>query len=267
MKILIGDLAKLYGISSQTLHYYEEKNIMHPERDVLSGYREFETSDLHRLGAIKKHRNANFSLSKAVKIYDEATELDIITEYRDQKRKIWREIEEKQFLIRQYDEHLSSYMLYKEIGQTIQIEKLSGFLRFESEGGQIIIQDKTLQREAIPWFSNIFYTNGSQMFYFDLDNKKIIKSTNGMIATLEASNFLHLKLTKHVKEIKAGKFVTSFIDTNIEEDYKKGIYKCMEYIKDKNLSLRGMPFTQTVLVFKDNEDNRKVMEKVMVPIE
>ena len=28
MDILVGDLAKLFGLSSQTLHYYEEKEIL-----------------------------------------------------------------------------------------------------------------------------------------------------------------------------------------------------------------------------------------------
>lgn len=39
MEIIVSDLAKLYGISNQTLHYYEDKNILHPKRNVINNYR------------------------------------------------------------------------------------------------------------------------------------------------------------------------------------------------------------------------------------
>lgn len=266
MDILVGDLAKLFGISSQTLHYYEEKQIMHPKRGILNSYRSYETSDLSRLGAIKKHRNAEFALDKSVEIYDKATELQIITEYNKQKKLLWKEIENKQFLLRQFDEYLSSYMRYKETGDTVHIEEMGDYLRFESSLGQIIVQDKTTRDEAAPWFSNIFHTSGSQMFSIDDKSNKIISSTNGMVASSETAKFLNLTLTKNVKVIKGGKFATSFMNTDIEEDFEKAIYKCMKYIGDNNLKIRGNPFTKTILIFKNLRDERKVIEQVLVPI-
>ena len=266
MDILVGDLAKLYGISSQTLHYYEQKKIINPKRDVLTGYRYFETADLPRLGAIKKHRNANFTLNKALELYDHACQSKIIDEYTKQKIKIQEEIEKSIVLMNRFEEILSLYEAYKERGQSISIEELEGFLRFESSEGEIIVQGEEIREEAIAWFSNIFYTSGSEMFYIDEDSKEIYNSTRGMLATLDIAKFLKLKNTENIKKIDKGKFLTSFIDTDIEEDYKKVVYDCLDYIKDNDLELRGMPFTRTMLVFKNENDEREVIEQVLVPI-
>ncbi len=35
----IGTIAKLLGISSETLRYYESKNVIQPKRDPDTGYR------------------------------------------------------------------------------------------------------------------------------------------------------------------------------------------------------------------------------------
>ena len=48
--------------------------------------------------------------------------------------------------------------------------------------------------------------------------------------------------------------------------FEKIIYKCMTYIEDNNLKLRGNPFTNTILIFKNENNERKVIEQVLVPI-
>ena len=45
----IGTIAKLLGISSETLRYYESKNVIQPKRDPDTGYRYYTAWDLHML--------------------------------------------------------------------------------------------------------------------------------------------------------------------------------------------------------------------------
>ena len=70
-------------------------------------------------------------------IYENCTEWEIVSLYNKQKNLLWEEIEKKQYIISQLDKDLSMYMRYKEIGSTIIVEKLEGFLRFESAGSKI----------------------------------------------------------------------------------------------------------------------------------
>ena len=167
MDILVGDLAKLYGISSQTLHYYEEKKILSPKRDELTGYRYYDPSDLSRLGSIKKYRNAGFPLDKALTITDQADKWGIVSNYLEQKKSLMEEIHKLQQIIHSLDKDLSLYLRFREIGNQILLEELEGFLRLESKGNKIIYQDQKLRTEAIPWFKNILHTCGSERYFFD----------------------------------------------------------------------------------------------------
>ena len=45
----IGELAKILGITAETIRYYERKGIIAPIHDQESGYRYYTTWDLHML--------------------------------------------------------------------------------------------------------------------------------------------------------------------------------------------------------------------------
>lgn len=59
----IGELAKLYGISTDVLRYYEELGILIPRRGE-NGYRMYRTEDLWRLNVIRDLRALGFSMER-----------------------------------------------------------------------------------------------------------------------------------------------------------------------------------------------------------
>ena len=59
----IGELAKLYGISTDVLRYYEELGILVPRR-ALNGYRVYRTDDLWCLNVIRDLRELGFSMEQ-----------------------------------------------------------------------------------------------------------------------------------------------------------------------------------------------------------
>ncbi|MBT9778196.1 MerR family transcriptional regulator [Clostridium sp. MCC353] len=59
----IGELAKLYGISTDVLRYYEELGILVPRR-ASNGYRVYRTEDLWCLNVIRDLRGLGFSMEQ-----------------------------------------------------------------------------------------------------------------------------------------------------------------------------------------------------------
>lgn len=266
MDILVSDLAKLFGLSNQTLHYYEEKNILTPKRNILNDYRYYDVSDLSLLGTIKKYRNAKFSLNETMELCDNSDSWDIISKYHKQKKILWEEIQEKQYIINQIDEDLSLYMRYQEIGNTVIVEDLEGFLMFESVDKEIIFQNQKMREEATPWFKNIFHTCASKMFYIDRESKKLLKYTNAILATTSTAKFLNLTITENVKKIKSGSFVTSIVNTNFDLDTEKSIFNCIDYIDNNNLKIRGIPFSRIIFVYNNNNEY-KMLKQILIPVD
>lgn len=65
----IGTIAKLLGISSETLRYYESKNVIKPKRDPETGYRYYNAWDLHMLLQAKHYQSYGYTLKDIVKLF------------------------------------------------------------------------------------------------------------------------------------------------------------------------------------------------------
>ncbi len=59
----IGEISKLYGIGPDSLRYYEELGLIHPQRSE-NQYRMYHIHDLWRLNVIRDLRNLGFSMER-----------------------------------------------------------------------------------------------------------------------------------------------------------------------------------------------------------
>lgn len=68
-KYSIGKMAKLLDISSEAIRYYENKGIILPLRDENSGYRYYNTWDLHMLLYARYCQSYGFSLDEVADLF------------------------------------------------------------------------------------------------------------------------------------------------------------------------------------------------------
>jgi MerR family Zn(II)-responsive transcriptional regulator of zntA len=61
----IGELAKLAGVSVQTVRFYERRRLMRTPRRTPAGYRLYNDSDLEIVRAIKRMQHFGFTLKEA----------------------------------------------------------------------------------------------------------------------------------------------------------------------------------------------------------
>lgn len=57
----IGDIAQQSGLPAKTIRYYEEIKLIQPKRDS-NGYRNFDTTDLHKLTFLARARSLGFNI-------------------------------------------------------------------------------------------------------------------------------------------------------------------------------------------------------------
>ena len=63
----IGNAAKLSGLSTKTIRYYEDISLMVPMRN-LNGYRNYNTDDVHKLRFLRRIRGLGFSIDSCRKL-------------------------------------------------------------------------------------------------------------------------------------------------------------------------------------------------------
>ena len=64
----IGELAKILGITAETIRYYERKGIIAPIHDQETGYRYYTTWDLHMLIRARCYLGFGLSIEETVGI-------------------------------------------------------------------------------------------------------------------------------------------------------------------------------------------------------
>ncbi len=68
MKYTVGQLSKIYSISSQTIHKYVDMGLVQCKRNK-NGYRIFDNYSFQQLGTIIKYKNAGFLLKETNFVY------------------------------------------------------------------------------------------------------------------------------------------------------------------------------------------------------
>lgn len=66
----IGELAKEAGVSVQAVRYYERRGLLPTPNRTMSGYREYDGSDILRLSFISRAKDLGFTLSEARELID-----------------------------------------------------------------------------------------------------------------------------------------------------------------------------------------------------
>ena len=87
MRYTVGQLAKVYKISSQAIHGYVDMGILPCVRDK-NGYRYFDDYGFQILGTIIKNRNIGFPLKESNYVYQKSNLLEILEKLNNQEEKV-----------------------------------------------------------------------------------------------------------------------------------------------------------------------------------
>jgi len=87
--MLIGQLAKLAGVSRQTVRFYERKHILEPKARTSSGYRVYSNADLKRLRLIIWTKELGFTLREITELlhYCEQSDVEALKQLVQEKQK------------------------------------------------------------------------------------------------------------------------------------------------------------------------------------
>ena len=92
MKISISALSIAYGLTSEALRYYEEKELLAPDRTGAGGHRRFTIADMQRLGIIKSLQRQGFSLDEVREIMTRCSREQLIAMMDEKRAQFSREI-------------------------------------------------------------------------------------------------------------------------------------------------------------------------------
>lgn len=103
----IGEMAKLFNMRVGTLRYYDEINILKPEKiDNETGYRYYSTKQFERLNTIKYLRALGMPLEKIESFFDGKDVENLKKLLEDQQKYTQKKIKELQYIDKKIENRL-----------------------------------------------------------------------------------------------------------------------------------------------------------------
>ena len=233
----IGEIAKLYGIGTDTVRYYEELGLIHPSRDD-NGYRLYHIEEIWRMNVIRDLRSLGFSLEHIRLYLEERSVESTLTLLEKELEEIQRRYAQLERLENNVHKRIKSIEAARE--KTIGIvEKKTFPLRHCHEIRQSFTQDGEMDmliKKLFNHLDNRLHIIGNTHIGCTMNPQAVLK---GNFHQYDSVFVLDEPGYKTNNTFSQGDYLTLRYhgDTNQKGDVF--VPKLFQYAKDHNLTLTG----------------------------
>lgn len=112
--LTIKDIARLMRVTTETIRFYERKNIITPKRSRFNDYRYFDQIDIRKLFDLKTYQELGFSVSEVADVFSKSSEEDLNDMLEVQAVMLQRKMEQQILAIERMKHIQAAIDLYKQ---------------------------------------------------------------------------------------------------------------------------------------------------------
>lgn len=239
MKLSIGAISKIFGVSKDTLRYYDKIGILKPEVNEENKYRYYDFRNIEQLGLILGIKCLGISLGEI----KEVMECGNINEYKNalskQEEIVERKISELQLLQKRLKEvgNIINEIIdfnNEEDFEKLQIEELDTCI-YGVDAKKLLLYDTGSEKNEID-------KEGFIYVYNILDNSEVIEDESIMYLSDHPTNKKIIKDYNGKGKVIKGKFVVTYFYGSINE--------MNDYILRLNRYFKGHPNNEVYLNYR-----------------
>lgn len=255
----IGEIAKLFNISTQTLRLYDRIDLLKPSYiNEETGYRYYSIGQFVNLECIKRCKAMGFSLEEIKELIGNDSSIEAMLELtKKQKLSIRHKIEELELM----EEQLN--ILEDKINNSIKVPFNKIAMVYNKERTFIKYRDTPITQELLEVSSREVVLEIEEKYsilehdisflvsYEDIlkDNKVIYKSL-----AVQLNNNEDIR-GKDIIKMPKGKYVTMYFDDSCI-DNRKYYNEMIDFIRINNIEVVG-DFLETAMVLRVNKDGKE----------
>ena len=262
----IGEIANLFEINIRTLRYYDEINLLKPERiDPNSKYRYYSTKQFERLNTIKYLRTLNIPIAKIIDFFNNREIETLVSILKEQQKEITQKKSELELIEHKIKNRIiqikdAIYSEYYQIEEKWIPRRNIAILKKKIKVGEDI--DYPIVELGRKHQLNTAIFLGKVALSIDKDNISANKFDEfaSVIIIIENEDNTSVK----GKYIPEGDYLTlRFKGTHKES--KEYYIKILNYMKEKNYSICGDSIEITLIDYGMTNDTGKFVTEIQVP--
>ncbi|WP_353893653.1 MerR family transcriptional regulator [Proteinivorax hydrogeniformans] len=260
----IGEISKLYDISTDSLRYYEEKGLIKPKRDN-NDYRIYTLDNIWRLNIIKDLRKLNFSTRQIKNYLEERSASNTLKLMEKKVELIEKEIEP---LIRTKNNLKQKIDHIKEL-KKIQKEETIEIKNIKSRKILLLEDDITDDNEVDLVFRKIEGQNDQRLFLFGNKDMGVFITKEGLeqkkYASFEKAFFIvnDQEIYNHI--LPCGKYLSLIYKGGYNKSQKM-FDKAMNYIKSEGYKVNGQAMEIYRLDIHGTAYENEYITEIQIPI-
>lgn len=255
-KFSVKDISQILNVSIQTVHFYEKKGVISPERNKKNNYREFSTSDLFDLYNALKYNRLGFTVRDIVDFRNDLEKNNMVI---DLQKKVKEKKEKIQFEMASCE--LMDFIIQESINSKNKLNKpelINESLDLYYADITASLKDciaKDYEKIRVISALGIFYE-----FPIQNDKKSII-----YFAKLEHFNKvgLNIKSLKELKKICIQKYIQVYVEIGNDESIDEAINSQYLSLNKKYKLLDEVIAFPLLYTEREQLDNRRSCWKVI----
>lgn len=252
MNYKIGEVAKLLGMTTEGIRYYENSGIINPQKQDNSNIRHYNAWDIHMLVRVRSYSQIGFSLADISNMINHQDEFELDAALANSEEAIQAEIIHKLNILKYVRQIKSMTKTAQEMLGKYRIEYSPAFYRLEMEEGYILNTTPFYETLIHEWIAKAPFVFTSALFpkaELDMNEEHY---TIGFAIKDEFAEYLKVEENEYVKYYPSRLCVNTTIESNSAKHLSPKILKeAIQYIHSQGLSLTDDVFSRVVMIHKD----------------
>ncbi|MDR2610404.1 MAG: MerR family transcriptional regulator [Clostridiales Family XIII bacterium] len=164
----IGDVARILGISTDLIRYYEERGVVKPHKDKYNNYRYYDAWDVNFLVDCLWYKKMGFSIDEIAKMTSNESYDDFVRHLSSQGDEILETLQRQNLLLERIRNHTESVVRVKDFLGVCDITKNKEFLYYLNRFNLEYNNSQELQLLNRTWEKYMPFTK--RLFVIDREN-------------------------------------------------------------------------------------------------
>lgn len=267
----IGEVASIFGLSNDTIRYYESRGIVTPSRNEESGYRYYDSWDINFLLDCLRFRSYDFPISDIEQMLKSDDVEDVMKKLFERERDLIAKIEEQKNILKQVSKMKKDlYEIRQRLG-VFNMEKSPEMIwqaqreRIRSEEGRL--PQGTAALNVREWAKHMLYLNHTFVMPPIKDRQSFDEYSWGFSLSPSKFTELGLEMNEATVYIPGNDSIHTVFAAGEKDTFLPCIHEqVIDPIKEKGYRISSLPYGNLLVRVHENGEMKRYME-VWVPVE
>lgn len=262
----IGEIAKLLGISSETVRNYEKKGLIEPYKED-SNYRYFDIIKVNHLLNIQKFQKYGYNLHEIKEIMNESTMKEVEHSLINKEKELLNEAFYLNLKINSINTTINFMSQAQDAKQECFLGERPPLYRLNYQKNHELIEDERVQEEVVKWLKYADLTFMSGSIHLN-DTMNLDKDFNfGFCLDKRTAEFLGIHENDIVKFYYSCPAIVFYYEATPKNDINSIAKSILEYANKNNLRIVGDSISRVIFARWIDEEDYFISHLVWIPYE